>query len=78
MVSLLSSSLMLNTPQNINLNQLSELKYFTDYAPTSLWERFRDSRLLLLYFLVEYFLLVFCYHFKFKYMRSINQQEISR
>ena len=23
---------MLNTPQNINLNQLSELKYFTDYA----------------------------------------------
>ena len=32
MVSLLSSSLMLNTPQNINLNQLSELKYFMDYA----------------------------------------------
>ena len=34
MVSLLSSSLMLNTPQNINFNQLMELKYFMDYATT--------------------------------------------
>ena len=34
MVSLLSSSLMLNTPQNINLKQLMELKYFMEYATT--------------------------------------------
>ena len=35
MVSLLSSSLLLNTPQNINLLQLSQLGYFMDYATTS-------------------------------------------
>lgn len=34
MVSLLSSSLMLNTAQNINFNQLVQLKYFMDYATT--------------------------------------------
>ena len=33
-VSLLSSSLMMNTPQNINMKQLTELKYFMDYATT--------------------------------------------
>ena len=31
-VSLLSSSLLLNTPQNVNLRQLIELKYFMNYA----------------------------------------------
>ena len=34
MVSLLSSLLILNTPQNINLKQLMELKYFMEYATT--------------------------------------------
>ena len=35
MVSMLSSTLIMNTPQNMNYNQLKELKYFLDYASAS-------------------------------------------
>ena len=35
MVSMLSSTLIMNTPQNMNYNQLKELKYFLKYASAS-------------------------------------------
>ena len=36
MVSMMSSTLMVNTPQQINSKQLSELRYFLNYAATSI------------------------------------------
>ena len=45
MVSMMSSTLMVNTPQQINSMQLSELKYFLKYAATSI-STGSDSKLL--------------------------------